>query len=178
MLADYDVSNYEDPVATFEEMAALRRHSDIPFSTHVPDLRRAVALGVPDIIVTNFAVLGGIGRATEVHRRLRGDGRRVLVLFGRYRRLHRGLSPCRAATPWITEASQSLFRWQIGDVIEGDPFRQVDNVVSVPEGPGLGVALDRAALKVWNRHFVEQRTVGPFPRSGLSGPASPHPAAL
>jgi L-alanine-DL-glutamate epimerase-like enolase superfamily enzyme len=29
-----------------------------------------------------------------------------------------------AAMPWITEPSQSLFRWQIGDVIEGDPFRQ------------------------------------------------------
>ena len=62
-LAEYDISNYEDPVATFEEMAALRQHSDIPFSTHVPDLRRAVALGAPDTFVTNFAVLGGIGRA-------------------------------------------------------------------------------------------------------------------
>jgi hypothetical protein len=23
-----------------------------------------------------------------------------------------------AATPWITEASQSLFRWQVGDVVK------------------------------------------------------------
>jgi glucarate dehydratase len=44
----YNIRNYEDPVATFEEMAALRRHSSIPFSSHVPDIRRAVALGVPD----------------------------------------------------------------------------------------------------------------------------------
>jgi glucarate dehydratase len=63
ILADYDASNYEDPVATFEEMAALRRHSDIRFSIYVPDLGRAVRLGVPDFIVTNFAVLDGIGRA-------------------------------------------------------------------------------------------------------------------
>ena len=41
----YNIRNYEDPVATFEEMAALRQHSAIPFSSHVPDLRRAVALG-------------------------------------------------------------------------------------------------------------------------------------
>ncbi len=61
----YDVRNYEDPVATFEEMALLRRHSSIPFSTHVPDLRRAVALGVPDFIVVNVAVLGGINRAVR-----------------------------------------------------------------------------------------------------------------
>ena len=59
----YNIRNYEDPVATFEEMAQLRQHSAIPFSTHVPDIRRIVALGgVPDNIVTNFAVLGGIGR--------------------------------------------------------------------------------------------------------------------
>ena len=35
----YNIRNYEDPVATFEEMAALRQHSRIPFSTHVPDLQ-------------------------------------------------------------------------------------------------------------------------------------------
>ncbi len=59
----YNVRNYEDPVGTFEEMADLRRHSAIPFSTHVPDLRRIVALGAPDTVVVNFAVLGGIARA-------------------------------------------------------------------------------------------------------------------
>ena len=59
----YDVRNYEDPVATFEDMRALRQHSAIPFSSHVPDLRKAVALGVPDFIVTNFAAIGGINRA-------------------------------------------------------------------------------------------------------------------
>src|SRR3954469_25164387 len=62
-LEPYDVRNYEDPVATFEEMAELRRHSAIPFSSHVPDLRRATALGVPDTIVANFAVWGGLNRA-------------------------------------------------------------------------------------------------------------------
>ena len=93
-LADYDISNYEDPVATFEEMAALRQHSDIPFSTHVPDLRRAVALGAPDTIVTNFAVLGGIGRALRFIGACEAMGVGYLVLFRRDRRLHRGLSPC------------------------------------------------------------------------------------
>lgn len=47
----FNIRNYEDPVATFEEMAQLRQHSLIPFSTHVPDLRRAVALGAPDYFV-------------------------------------------------------------------------------------------------------------------------------
>ncbi len=61
----YNIRNYEDPVSTFEEMAALRQHSIIPFSTHVPDLRRAVALGAPDTFVCNFAALGGLSRTLK-----------------------------------------------------------------------------------------------------------------
>jgi len=33
----YNIRNYEDPVATFEEMVVLRQHTTILFSTHVPD---------------------------------------------------------------------------------------------------------------------------------------------
>ena len=161
-LADYDISNYEDPVATFEEMAALRRHSDIPFSTHVPDLRRAVALGAPDTIVTNFAVLGGIGRALKFIGACEAMGVGYWCYSGETGVGTAAYLHVSAATPWISQASQSLFRWQIGDVIEGGPFRQTDNVVSVPEGPGLGVTLDRAALKVWNRHFVEHGALDHF----------------
>jgi glucarate dehydratase len=46
-------------------MAELRKHSSIRMSTHVPDIRRAVALGAPDYIVTNLAVLGGVSRAVR-----------------------------------------------------------------------------------------------------------------
>ncbi|TIW39541.1 MAG: chloromuconate cycloisomerase, partial [Mesorhizobium sp.] len=67
-----------------------------------------------------------------------------------------------AATPWITEASQSLFRWQIGDVIKDGPFRQVGNTVRVPEGNGLGVELDPAAMKRWAGHFAEHGPMGHF----------------
>jgi glucarate dehydratase len=67
-----------------------------------------------------------------------------------------------AATPWITEPSQSLFRWQVGDVVEGGPFRQAGNVVPVPDGPGLGVRLDRAALARWHRHLLEHGPLDHF----------------
>ena len=68
----FDIRNYEDPVATFEEMAALRQHSTIPFSTHVPDLRRAVALG-RRILRLQFRRARRTGQDAEVHRRLRSD---------------------------------------------------------------------------------------------------------
>ncbi|WJS87321.1 mandelate racemase/muconate lactonizing enzyme family protein [Paracoccus sp. TOH] len=158
----YDIRNYEDPVGTFEDMAALRRHSSIPFSTHAPDIRRAVRMGVPDFIVTNFAVLGGIARAVRFIGACEAMGVGFWCYSGDAGIATAAYLHMSAAQPWITEPSQSLFRWQIGDVIEGGPFRQKNNVVQVPEGPGLGVTLDRAALAHWNRHLVDNGPLDHF----------------
>lgn len=161
-LEPFDVRNYEDPVATFEEMAALRQHSAIPFSTHVPDIRRAVALGVPDYIVTNFAVLGGIGRSVRFIGACEAMGVGFWCYSGDAGIATAAYLHMSAATAWIMEPSQSLFRWQVADVIVDGPFRQTNNVVAVPEGPGLGVELDRKALAVWHRHFVDNGPMDHF----------------
>ncbi|MFO1038099.1 MAG: mandelate racemase/muconate lactonizing enzyme family protein [Geminicoccaceae bacterium] len=161
-LEPYDVRNYEDPVGSFEELAALRRHSAIPFSSHVPDLRRAVALGVPDFIVTNFAVLGGIARAVRFIGACEAMGVGFWCYSGDAGICTAAYLHVTAAMPWISEPSQSLFRWQVGDVIVGGPFRQTQNVVPVPPGPGLGVELDRAALARWHGHLCEHGPLDHF----------------
>jgi glucarate dehydratase len=158
----YDVRNYEDPVASFEEMAQLRRHSAIPFSSHVADIRRAVALGVPDTIVTNFAVLGGIGRAIRFIGACEAMGVGFWCYSGDAGVCTAAYLHVTAATAWIHEPSQSLFRWQGVDVIEGGPFRQTENVVPVPEGPGLGVTLDRKSMDALHRHYVEHGPLDHF----------------
>lgn len=158
----YDIRNFEDPVATFEEMAALRLHSSIPFSAHVPDIRRAVALGVPDAFVTNFAVLGGIARSIRFIGACEAMGIGFWCYSGDAGICTAAYLHVTASQPWIHEPSQSLFRWQIGDVIEGGPFRQVNDVVRVPEGPGLGVSLDHAALTHWHRHFCDHGPLDHF----------------
>jgi len=155
----YNVRNYEDPVGTFEEMAALRQHTSIPFSTHVPDLRRIVALGAPDTIVVNFAVLGGIGRAVRFIGACEAMGVGFWCYSGDAGICTAAYLHVSAALAHIHEPSQSLFRWQVGDVIAGGPFRQHDNVVTVPDGPGLGVELDREALARWHEHY---ETFGPM----------------
>ena len=151
----YNIRNYEDPVATFEEMAALRQHSSIPFSSHVPDIRRAVALGVPDTIVTNFAVLGGINRAIRFIGACEAMGVGFWCYSGDAGICTAAYLHVKAAMPWIHEPSQSLMHWQIADVIQGGPFKPKNNVVPVPEGPGLGVELDRDALEYWHQHYVD-----------------------
>lgn len=151
----FNIRNYEDPVATFEEMAALRQHSSIPFSSHVPDIRRAVALGVPDTFVTNFAVLGGINRALRFIGACEAMGVGFWCYSGDAGICTAAYLHVTAAMPALYEPSQSLLRWQIGDVIQGGPFKPKNNVVPVPEGPGLGVELDRDALQHWHQHYVD-----------------------
>ncbi len=158
----YNVQNYEDPVATFEEMAKLRQHSAIPFSTHVPDIRRAVALGVPDNIVVNFAVLGGINRAIRFIGACEAMGVGFWCYSGDAGICTAAYLHLTAAMPWMHEPSQSLFRWQIADVIQDGPFRQKNNVISVPEGPGLGVELDQEGLNRWHQHYLKHGPLDHF----------------
>ncbi len=156
----FDIRNYEDPVATFEEMAQLRQHSSIPFSTHVPDLRRAVALGAPDYFVCNFAALGGIRRTIAFIDACEAIGKGFWCYSNDLGVMTAAYLHVSAAHHHITEPSQSLFRWQMGDVIEGGPFRQTNDTIPVPEGDGLGVTLDPDAMTRWAKHFEEN---GPMP---------------
>lgn len=168
-LEPYNIRNYEDPVATFEEMAELRKHSIIPFSTHVPDLRRAVALGAPDYFVCNFAALGGISRTLKFIAACEAMGKGFWCYSNDLGIMTAAYLHISASQSHITEASQSLFRWQIGDVIEGGPFRQTNDVVSVPEGAGLGVKLDLESMKRWAKHFEDNG-----PMSHFYNPSSPN----
>jgi glucarate dehydratase len=158
----YNIRNYEDPVATFEEMAQLRKNSAIPFSTHIPDIRRILALGVPDNIVTNFAVLGGIGRAVRFIGACEAMGVGFWCYSGDAGICNAAYLHVVAATQWIHEPSQSLFRWQTDDVIEEGPFRQTNNVIPVPEEPGLGVTLSPKALKRCHERFVNDGPIDHF----------------
>ena len=158
----YNIRNYEDPVATFEEMAMLRRNFSTPFSTHVPDIRRAVALGAPDNIVTNFAVLGGIRRTIRFIGACEAMGIGFWCYSGDAGICTAAYLHMVAATEWMHEPSQSLFRWQTDDVIEEGPFRQSNNVIPVPEGPGLGVTLSPKGLKRCHERFLKEGPVNHF----------------
>ena len=51
-------------------------------------------------------------------------------------------------------------RWYADDVIEGGPFSPEDGALAVPAGPGLGVTLDRDALRRCHERYLRE---GPFP---------------
>lgn len=158
-LEPLDIRCWEDPVATFEDMAKLREHTAIPFSVHTPNLRHAVALGVPDAFCTDVNVHGGIGRALRFIAACEQMGLDFWCYSGDSGIASAVYLHLAAAHVHIREPSQSLFHMQPFDVIAEGPFRPLHNLVEVPRGPGIGVTLDRDKLAFCHRLFVEQ---GPY----------------
>jgi glucarate dehydratase len=153
-LEPYNISNIEDPVIGYEAMAQLRQHTTIPFSTHEIDLRHALAVGGPDAFVANIAVLGGIGGTLRFVHACDVVGRDFWFYSGDSGIMTAAYIHLSAVLPSIRWPHQSLLRWQTMDVIEGGGFRPRNNVIAVPEGPGLGVKIDPDRLAECHQHFL------------------------
>lgn len=59
-----------------------------------------------------------------------------------------------AAIPNLTYACDTHYPWQSEDVIMGGKLQIKDGAVSVPDKPGLGVELDRAALAKLHQQYL------------------------
>jgi len=163
-VAEFDVANVEDPVASLDDMARLRRSSPIPFSTHAADIAGAARLGVPDSFVLNLTTLGGIDRT----RRFIAACEAMRVGFSFYSG-DTGIGVAAylhvaAADGYLSIPSQSLLRWYADDVIAGGPMQPEEGFLDVPEAPGLGVELDRTAVARLNAAFLRD---GPIEQAGI-----------
>ena len=154
-----NIRNWEDPVATPEECVQLRQHTAIPFSMHNIDLRRFASLGVPDAVCTDVNVHGGIGRTMKFIGACEQMGIDFWLYSGDSGIASAAYLHIAAACQWLREPSQSLFRMQPLDVIEEGPFQPKNNVVKVPNGPGLGVTLSSKALAYCHKLFADH---GPY----------------
>jgi glucarate dehydratase len=162
----YGIRTFEDPVDSLEEMRRLRPHMACTFSTHNPDLRRALALGVPDAFVCNLVELGGIRRTVQFIESCDAMGlsfwfhsQEAGIATAAYLHLSAALEP-------IREPSQTLLRWVKDDVIAQGPFVPHGGYVETPSGPGLGIDLDPVALRRCHERYLQD---GVFPTgTGLS----------
>ena len=145
-LGQLEIANVEEPVASFEEMAELRRSSAIPFSAHTPDVELAARLGAPDTIVVGLGFCGGIAGTRRFIAECEAAGVGFWFYSGDLGIATAAYLHIAAVTPYLDQPSQSLLRWTTDDVIAGGPFSPERGVVAVPAGPGLGVELDERAL--------------------------------
>ena len=150
-LAQFDIQLVEQPCATLEEMAEVRRAVTVPLaadeSVATPDdVRAAVAAEACDVVNVKLAPSGGFGPAREA---LREASRHGLATF---------LSSTLDG-PWGIAAALQLAaaeRVQMAcglatlELFDASIARALrpphDGLLDVPEGPGLGVAVDESAV--------------------------------
>lgn len=158
-LAPFDIANIEEPVGSFAEMAELRHCSEIPFSSHTPDLEAAERLGVPDAFVLGLGACGGISGTRRFAAACEHAGIGFWFYSGDLGIATAAYLHVAAATPSLCRPSQSLLRWTADDVIVGGPFSPERGELAIPTGPGLGVELDEEALE---RCVERYRRQGPY----------------
>lgn len=151
---------FEDPVRGQENMAQVKKVLKTPLATNMcttsfSDLVSSIRIGSEDIILNDHHFWGGL-RASMV---LAG----ICDTFGRdlsmHSNSHLGISLAAmthlgAALPNLRYALDTHYPWQSEDVIVGGRVRFEDGAVQVPEGPGLGITLDRKALKKLHENFL------------------------
>jgi glucarate dehydratase len=145
-LEPFGIANVEEPVASFEEMAELRRSTTIPFSAHTPDVELAARLQAPDTIVLGLGYCGGITGTRRFIAACEEAGVGFWFYSGDLGIATAAYLHLSAATPYLDRPHQSLLRWTVDDVIASGPFAPEEGYVDVPIGPGLGVELDERAL--------------------------------
>jgi glucarate dehydratase len=169
LLEPFDIANIEEPVASFEEMAELRRVTAIPFSAHTPDVARAAELGAPDALVIGLGYCGGIAGTRRFIAACEEAGVGFWFYSGDLGIATAAYLHIAAATPYLELPSQSLLRWTVDDVIVGGPFSPERGLLDVPTAPGLGVDLDEEALARCVERYAREGQYdfyagGPLPR--------------
>lgn len=169
-LESLNIRNIEDPVIGIQNMARLRQHTSIPFSTHEMDLPQAVACGAPDAFVGNIATLGGVAATVRFAAACEAMGRNFWFYSGDGGIMTAAYMHITAAMPGMTEPHQLLSRWQTIDVIEEGVFKAKNNIIRVPEGHGLGVTLNEELLKAAHQHYLDNGPCDEFKRVEESHP--------
>lgn len=155
------VEYLEDPTPGRAGMARVQAATDIPLATnmcvvapeHIPE---GVADDAVRVILSDHHYWGGLQASRElaVICDIWGIG------LSMHSNSHLGISLAAmvhlaAATPNLTYDCDTHYPWQTDEVIEGGKLKIEGGAVAVPEGPGLGVSLDRAELRRLRQNYLD-----------------------
>jgi glucarate dehydratase len=149
----------EDPAVDLDAMGEVATFATMPLATnmvtiafgHIP---KTLRLNAVQVVLSDHHYWGGL-RATQ---HLAHMGRVFGWGISMHSNSHLGISLAAmthvgATIPNLAYACDTHYPWQVEEVIEGGKLPVVDGCVRVPEGPGLGVTLDRAALAGLHRQY-------------------------
>ncbi|MGI8484460.1 MAG: enolase C-terminal domain-like protein, partial [Thermomicrobiales bacterium] len=151
---------FEDPTGSIDGMAAVRagllaKGIDMPLATNMcvtsfDDVAESVAKDAVQVILGDHHYWGGLRAVVELGR--------ICSTFGlglsMHSNSHLGVSlmamaHLAAATPGLTYDADTHYPWLHGDadIIDGGRIQFVDGTVIVPTTTGLGIEVDRDALR-------------------------------
>ena len=151
----------EDPCRGQQNMATVRKALNTPLATNMcttsfGDIPKAIELGSEDIILSDHHFWGGLQESMKLTS--------VCETFGRdlsmHSNSHLGVSLAAmvhlgAAIPNLRYALDTHYPWQSDEIVVGGRFKFEEGSVAVPEGPGLGVELDKVALAKLHENYVK-----------------------
>src|SRR5690606_4911519 len=150
----------EDPVRGQRNMALARKELNIPFATNMcttsfEDIPGSISLGSEDIILSDHHFWGGLRASMHLAQICNTFGRKLSM----HSNSHLGISLAvmvhlGAAIPQPPYTLDTHYPWQSEEVIVEGRIPYEEGAVQVPEGPGLGVELDKQSLAQLHRNFL------------------------
>ncbi|MFF6842548.1 enolase C-terminal domain-like protein [Streptomyces tanashiensis] len=156
-----DVLEYlEDPASGTAAMAEIAARTDVPLATNMcvttfEEIPRAFAENAVRIVLCDHHYWGGLHRTRELAALCRTFG----VGLSMHSNTHLGISlaamtQVAATLPGLHHACDTHYPWQTEDVVTIRPVFRAGRL-AVSDAPGLGVDLDREALAVLHRRWLE-----------------------
>jgi glucarate dehydratase len=150
----------EDPTPGIDGMAEVARVAPMPLATNMcvvafAHLAPAIQAGAVQVVLSDHHYWGGMRRS----RLLAGICETFGLGLSMHSNSHLGVSLAAmvhlaAVTPNLTYACDTHWPWKTQDVVAGDPFAFSGGALRVPDGPGLGVELDREALGILHEQYL------------------------
>lgn len=150
----------EDPVRGQEAMAQVREKVSMPMATNMcttsfADLPSSVDLGSEDVILSDHHFWGGLRSSLDLAAFCRSFGRGLSM----HSNSHVGISLAAmthlgAVTPNLTYACDTHYPWQREEILTQGRLEFEEGALAVPDGPGLGVEVDREALARLHDQYV------------------------
>ncbi len=166
-MESYALEFVEDPTLNIEGMSRVRKEVSIPFSTNMcviwfNQIMPAVRLGAIDMIQEDLHYWGGL----HLNHKLVSIAEALQLGLAIHSDRELGISTAAvlhfvAAHPYLTHAVDSHYHHQLDDIIT-EPFVYRNGNMKIPDGPGLGVEIDRKKLEHYAALYRQQGDVNEF----------------
>lgn len=160
-LEDLDIEYFEDPSWGLEGNTAVRKQIRIPIATNMfpnnfDELDPGIRQRAVDIILTDLHYWEGPRGVKDLTAVCRTFNLGVAMHSGAEFGIELAAMLHTAATiPTMTFAGDAHYHYLTDDIIQGGPMRYKDGGIKVPNGPGLGVALDEEKMEKYESYYEE-----------------------